>query len=102
MELPTSHDYLRMSVEEFDNAKLLRHDAQQRDQRVFDKMLIVDVDAHHYESESMAEIAEYIRDPVLKQLTRSARQTSAGGGARNSGFQDMGGRVTRYPLRRLE
>ena len=39
MELPTSHDYLRMSVEEFDTTKLLRHAAQQRDQRGFDKML---------------------------------------------------------------
>ena len=102
MELPTSHDFLRMSVEEFDTNKLLRHAAVQRDQRGFDKMLIVDVDAHHYESDHMAEIVEYIRDPVLKQLTRSARQTSAGGSTRNSGYQDMGGRVTRYPLRRLE
>ncbi len=102
MELPTSSDYLRMSVEEFDTTKLLRHAAQQRDQRGFDKTLIIDVDAHHYESESMAEIVEYIRDPVLKQLTMSAGQTRAGAGARNPGFQDMGGRVTRYPLRKLE
>ncbi len=102
MELPTSSDYLRMSVEEFDTTKLLRHAAQQRDQRGFDKTLIIDVDAHHYESESMAEIIEYIRDPVLQQLTRSAGQTRAGAGARNPGFQDMGGRVTRYPLRKLE
>ena len=54
MELPTSHDFLRMSVEEFDTNKLLRHAAVQRDQRGFDKMLIVDVDAHHYESDHMS------------------------------------------------
>jgi predicted TIM-barrel fold metal-dependent hydrolase len=97
MELRTSHDYLRMSVQEFDTSKMLRHAAQQRDERGFDKMLIIDVDSHHYETDAMAEIVDYIRDPVLRQLTGSGRQGSARGS-----FQDMGGRLTRFPLRMLE
>ena len=83
MELPTSHDYLRMSVEEFDTSKMLAHAAQQRDQRGFDKMLIVDVDAHHYESAAMGEILEYIRDPILRQLLKSARNVGRGGSFRS-------------------
>ena len=103
MELPTSDDFFKMSVEEFDTNKLLRHASQQRDQRGFDKMLIVDVDAHHYETESMGEIVEYVTDPVLKQLMKAARLTGMRGGVTNNrGYQDMGGRVTRYPLRTLE
>ena len=104
MELPTSHDYLKMSIEEFDTSKVLAHAARQRDARGFDKMLIVDVDAHHYETDSMAELLEYIRDPVLRQLLKSARNVGRGGsgGRIANGYQDMGGRLTRYPGRRLE
>ena len=75
MELPTGNErYFRMSVEEFDTEKLLQNAARQRDQRKFDDVLIIDVDAHHYETESMVEIVEFIEDPVLRQLARSAQQ----------------------------
>ena len=75
MELPTGNErYFRMSVEEFDTEKLMQNAARQRDQRKFNDMLIIDVDAHHYETESMKEIVEFIEDPVLRQLARSAQQ----------------------------
>ena len=75
MELPTGNErYFRMSVEEFDTEKLMQNAARQRDQRKFNDMLIIDVDAHHYETESMTEIVEFIEDPVLRQLARSAQQ----------------------------
>jgi len=106
MELPTGNErYFRMSVEEFDTEKLLTNAARQRDQRGFDDVLIIDVDAHHYETESMIEIVEFIEDPVLRQLARSAQQIAHRGSMftlGRVGYQDIGGRVTRYPLRSME
>src|SRR5579885_3755501 len=104
MDLPLS-DFRRMAVEEFDTSKLLRHAAKQARERGYQNFPIVDVDSHHYESESIGEILEYMDDPGLLQLALSARQANAksvGVLPAGVGYQDMGGRVTRYPLRRLE
>ena len=43
-----------------------------RRDRGYEKFPIVDVDAHHYENESMGEILDYLDDPVLKQLAMAA------------------------------
>jgi predicted TIM-barrel fold metal-dependent hydrolase len=95
----------RVSVDELNTSRLLAHARQQAHQRSFDDMIIVDVDAHHYESEHMAEIVPFMDNDVVRQLAMSG----LGKGARNNslmpsqvGFQDMGGRVTRYPLRSSE
>jgi predicted TIM-barrel fold metal-dependent hydrolase len=104
MELPLS-DYRKMAVAEFDTTKLLAHASQQASERGYDRFPIVDVDSHHYESESMAEIIEYLDDPVLRQLMQSAGQANAKNNGvlpTGVGYQDMGGRVTRYPLRKME
>ena len=76
-----------------------------RVERDYKKFPIVDVDSHHYESESLSEILEYMDDPVIQQLGMSASQT----GMRHTGllkgdvgYQDMGGRVMRYALRQIE
>ncbi len=94
-----------MAVEEFDTTKLLAHASKQAAERDYKKFPIVDVDSHHYESESLSEILEYMDDPVIQQLGMSASQT----GMRHTGllkgdvgYQDMGGRVMRYALRRIE
>ena len=94
-----------MEVEEFDTTKLLAHAAQQAAERGYKNFPIVDVDSHHYESESIGEILEYMDDPVLQQLARSARQASAksvGMLPAGVGYQDMGGRVMRYAVRGME
>jgi predicted TIM-barrel fold metal-dependent hydrolase len=103
MDLPLS-DFRRMAVEEFDTTKLLAHAAQQAQERGYRNFPIVDVDSHHYELESLAEILECMDDPVLQQLAMSANQTVKGTGMLPGGvgYQDLGGRVTRYPLRRIE
>src|SRR5215831_17698463 len=94
----------RVSIEELNTTSLLAHARQQAVQRKFDDMLIVDVDAHHYENENFAEILPYMENDVLRQLTISGRAK----GRHNivpsqAGFtQDMGGRVTRYPIRSSE
>ena len=104
MDLPLS-DFRRMAVDEFDTSKLLAHAAQQARERNYQDFPIVDVDSHHYESESLNEILEYMDDPVIQQLAQSASHS----GMRHTGvlpsgvgYQDMGGRVTRYSLRKLE
>jgi predicted TIM-barrel fold metal-dependent hydrolase len=104
MELPLSENR-RMKVDEFDSGKMLAKAAQQAKQRNYDQFPIVDVDSHHYELESFNEILEYMPDPVMKQLAQMANSgNSKGVGVMPGGvgYQDMGGRVTRYPLRRIE
>src|SRR6266403_1765597 len=94
----------RVSVEELNTSRLLAHAAQQAHQRKFDDMMIVDVDAHHYENEHIKDILPYMENDVLRQL--SFAQTMKGGRGNlmpvQVGYQDMGGRVTRYPLRNSE
>jgi predicted TIM-barrel fold metal-dependent hydrolase len=94
----------RVSVEELNTTKLLAHAAEQAKQRKLEDVLIVDVDAHHYESEHMSEILPFMENEVLKQLAISARGKGGRGTVmpQNVGYQDMGGRVTRYPLRSSE
>jgi predicted TIM-barrel fold metal-dependent hydrolase len=104
MDLPLS-DYRKMAVAEFDTTKLLAHAAQQAKERGYERFPIVDVDSHHYESESMMEILDYIDDPVLHQLMLSAGQANAKNNGvlpTGVGYQDIGGRVMRYPLRKME
>ena len=59
MDLPLS-DFRQMSVAEFDTTKLLSHAARQAEERGYKKFPIVDVDSHHYESESIGEILDYM------------------------------------------
>src|SRR5215475_8258318 len=94
----------RVSVDELNTSRLLAHATQQAHQRKFDEMMIVDVDAHHYENEHIREILPFMENDVLRQL--SFAQTMKGGRGNlmpvQVGYQDMGGRVTRYPLRSTE
>src|SRR6202045_4529894 len=94
----------RVSVEELNTSRLLAHAAQQAHQRKFDDMMIVDVDAHHYENEHIKDIHPFMENDVLRQL--SMAQIMKGGRGNlmpvQVGYQDMGGRVTRYPLRTTE
>ena len=105
MDIATS-DIHKQSFASFDSGKLLTNASRQRDARNYASFPIVDVDCHHYENESMKEILEYFEDPVLKQ---TGLVYSAGGTGVQSpmlpagvGYQDVAGRVTRYPLRKLE
>ena len=91
----------RITVDELNTTQLLAHARKEAIKRNFDDMLIVDVDAHHYENEHMAEILPFMENEVQRQLLMSA---GLKGGRSNFmpgqiGYQDVGGRVTRYPLR---
>ena len=103
MELPSSTEAHRLSVQEFDTTKLLTHAAAQATERRYKEFLIVDIDSHHQESEHLADIYTYIDDPVIRQTALSflktmGRDLMPGRG----GYQDMAGRITRSFLRRLE
>ncbi len=99
MELQTSERDRKVVFDGYSTEKMLHHAARQRDDRKLTEFPIIDCDSHHYESESIKEIAEYIDDEVLYQKAMSnPRILSAGRGT----HQPMGGRIIRYPLRPLE
>jgi len=95
----------RVSVDELNTTRLLAHARKQAVQRKLDDLVIVDVDAHHYENEHYSDILPYMENDVFRQWTMGGRGMTDRGAVvpTNAGFiQDMGGRVTRYPLRRSE
>jgi len=97
--------YRDPSVEEFDTRTLLKNAARQARQRNYEDFLIVDVDAHHYESESFDQIAAYIEDPIIRHTATAKKGMGAGRPTlMNSqvGFQDVAGRIPRYTTRRNE
>ncbi len=94
----------RVTVDELNTSKLLAHARKQAVQRKYDDMLIVDCDAHHYENENYDQILPFMENDVLRQLSIGGRALGRRGLVPSqAGFtQDMGGRVTRYPLRTSE
>src|SRR5438445_541137 len=95
----------RVSVEEINTSRLLAHARKQAVQRKLDDIMIVDVDAHHYENEHFADILPFMENEVFKQLSQSTRTSTRSPGTftpQTIGYQDMGGRVTRYPMRGTE
>ena len=85
----------RVTVDELNTSRLLAHARKQAVQRKFDDMLIVDVDAHHYENEHFNDILPFMENDVFKQLAISGIGKGRGRGAitpQTVGYQDMGGR----------
>jgi len=93
----------RVTVEELNTSRLLAHARKQAHARSFDDVLIVDVDAHHYENENYDEFLPYMENDVFRQLTIAGRNRNRSNVAPvQIGYQDMGGRVTRYSMRSTE
>jgi predicted TIM-barrel fold metal-dependent hydrolase len=92
--------------EEFDTRDALANAARQAQERRFDAFTIVDVDAHHYETESWAEISDYIESPVIRDYAQAGGVMRLTGAPTlipsNVGNQDLSGRVVRYGARGLE
>ena len=101
MELPLS-DNRRMKVDEFDSGKMLSHAARQAKQRGYDRFPIVDVDSHHYETDAFNEIAKYISDPVMRHEALFQGMARGGITSVDGSYQELAGRITRYPNRRKE
>jgi uncharacterized protein len=91
-----------LSVEEFDTKTLLAHANQHATQRRYEDFLIVDVDAHHFETDSFAQICNYIEDPVMRDQAKYQGFGVQGLTSAAGGYQNLAGRSTRNKGRFLE
>ena len=82
-----------------DTRDILDHARQMGEQRNFDDVYICDIDSHHVETESWAELAEYIEDEVLRFQAVDHLKNRTGSppyglnGDLGLRFQDVGGRI---------
>src|SRR5680860_528147 len=60
----------------FSSSEHLRNAERQATDRGFDKITIVDVDAHHYEMDHWLEIIKYIEDPIIRHRAETAAQSA--------------------------
>ena len=67
----------RVTVEELNTSRLLAHARKQAHERNLDDMLIVDVDAHHYENEHFDEFLPFMENDVLRQLVHGGPRQEA-------------------------
>jgi len=90
--------------DQYSTSKYLEHASEQARQRNYNEFLIVDVDAHHYENESYKDVFSYIDSPVIRRAAMESTKRGGRSSMLNSqvGYQDLGGRITRHDLRRLE
>jgi predicted TIM-barrel fold metal-dependent hydrolase len=91
-----------LSLAELDTTTLLKNAARQAEERNYDDFLIIDCDAHHYETEAFQEIAEYIADPVMRYEAKFQGTSRGGITSEQGSYQELSGRITRYPLRKTE
>jgi predicted TIM-barrel fold metal-dependent hydrolase len=100
----TNNDVRNLRFDSYDSGEHLKNAAKQARARNYQDFLIVDVDAHHYESEHYRDVFGYIESPVLR---RNALESFSRGGRANFlggqvGYQDISGRITRHWLRKHE
>ena len=104
MEISGSGRMPGLAAETFHTGRHLAN-ARRQAEAWIDDILVIDADAHVYEKESIAEIIPLIEDPIVRQLARSA-QGAARQAARfpldRVAYHDVGGRISRDILRRLE
>ena len=84
-----------LSIASTDTKTLLAHADQQSIQRRYEDFLIVDVDGHHFETASFAQICEFIEDPVMRQQAKYQGPGGQGLASAGGSYQNLGGRVTR-------
>jgi predicted TIM-barrel fold metal-dependent hydrolase len=97
-----AHSFRDAKPDEFDTRTLLRNAADQAVERHYEDFFIVDVDSHHYETEAFKEIAEFIESPVLRQEAKFQGMARGGITSESGSYQELGGRITRYPMRSRE
>ena len=87
--------------EHFDTSDLLAHAAKQAEERELNKLLVIDVDSHHYEFDHWNEIAKYIDNKVIKHIATVLPTPSTILNAPPM-YQEMGDRIPRRIHRKLE
>ncbi len=95
-------EYRDLAAEEFDTRTLLTHASAQAAQRRYDDFLIVDIDGHHFETLSFAEIVEFIEDPVMREQAKYQGFGGGGIASPSGSYQELAGRITRRDGRRPE
>jgi hypothetical protein len=72
----TNNDVRNLRFDSYDSGEHLKNAAKQARARNYQDFLIVDVDAHHYESEHYRDVFGYIESPVLRRnaLERHGRR----------------------------
>lgn len=88
----------------YDTTLHLANARKQATSRGLDNVLIVDADCHHYETDHMQPIIDMIDDAAFRQVAQNTFFYKGPGavGVDQPGFQDIGGRVTRYSQRKDE
>jgi hypothetical protein len=104
MFIQSSADSYNRQIDGFDTGKHLENARKQADVRGLDDVLIVDVDCHHYETDNLLPIIEFIEDPSLRQVALNTYRYKGAAAVLydQPGYQDVGGRVPRYQLRKTE
>ncbi len=87
---------------EYSQSKILTNARQQAIRRKYEDVFIMDVDAHHYESDSYDEILEYITSPILRNEIRHQGWGRNGVMSPDGTYQNMGGRIARLTGRTNE
>lgn len=104
MLIQSSEATYHRQIDNYHTGQHLENARKQGIKRKFDNVLIVDVDAHHYETDNLLPIIDYIEDPVLRQTALNTYQYKGANAVLfdQPGYQDVGGRVTRYMTRKGE
>lgn len=104
MHFASSDPRYDLHLDKFDTSTHLTNARRQADARGLDDVLIVDADCHHYETDNLAPIIEFIDDPAFRQVAKNTYRYKGPSAVLydQPGFQDIGGRVTRYLERKGE
>jgi len=101
MDMPRS-SVRPVEFDTFSTPKHLEHATEQAHRRNYHDFLIVDVDSHHYENESYAEVFEYIENPIMRREAILSGGRTTGFLNTQVGMQSGAGRITRHQGRKIE
>ncbi|MFP6868520.1 MAG: amidohydrolase family protein [Nitrospinota bacterium] len=95
----TAPETLREIDRQTPTGEMLAHAARQSRDKGLNDVLVIDVDAHHFEASSWAQVVEYIEDPVWRHIAKSfERPDGTNPGALSNyqpgyNYQHVGGRI---------
>lgn len=100
----SSEEIYHRQIDDYNTGEHLANARRQADERNLDDVLIIDVDSHHYETDNLLPIIEYIEDPSLRQVALNTYKYKGANAVLfdQPGYQDVGGRVSRYMERKGE
>lgn len=104
MHFRSSDPLYDLHFDDFQTSRHLANARKQADKRGLDDVLIVDVDCHHYETDNFEHVLSYVEDPTFRQVALNTIKTKSVSAILydQPGYQDIGGRVTRYFGRKTE